>query len=245
MQFVHGGMTGKARQASRKKKEKFAQPMRRGILPPVGSRCASSEDEGEISGRRVHPVRKLLFVALFFVTAAQVNAVILQVNLQGTAGTGLLFGNEPGVSSGGSGGETGAGITYDDVSNLLDVTNVGWGSSQGFTDLSSLANNSHIHGPTASNNGNGFTETTGVLFTLNRSSNAVTGGTFTNPLITLSAAQETDFLNGKYYINIHTQNNGGGEIRGFLVVPEPSSLGLVAVGALTLLRRRHRRIRTA
>jgi hypothetical protein len=60
--------------------------------------------------------------------------------------------------------------------------------------------------------------------------------------LTLSAAQETDLLNGKYYINIHTANNGGGEIRGFLVaVPEPSGALLGAAGLGLLACRCQRR----
>ena len=110
--------------------------------------------------------------------------------------------------------------------------NAGWGSSQGFTDLSSLANNSHIHGPTAGNLGNdgtgNFKQTAGVLVTLTRSSDAVTGGTFTTPPITLTAAQRTDLFNGKYYINIHTVNNPGGELRGFLVPGYTVSIALAA-----------------
>ena len=169
------------------------------------------------------------------------NAEIIQFSLQGVAGVGLLPGNEPGSVTGGTGGEIGAGITFDDVTNLLTISNVGWGSSQGFTNLSSVANNSHIHGPTTSNNGAGFTQTAGVLFDLTRSSNAVTGGTFTNAPIALTAAQETDLLNGKYYINIHTANNGGGEMRGFIFpVPEPTVAGLLALGLSAVLVRRRR-----
>ena len=184
---------------------------------------------------------RVLLVLGFAAVAAQVNAAIIPFDLQGTAGVGLLPGNEPGSIGGGTGGEIGAGISYDDVLNLLTL-NVGWGSSQGFTDLSSLANNSHIHGPTASNNGSGFTQTAGVLFTLTRSSNLATGGVFTDAPILLTAAQEIDLLNGKYYINVHTTNNGGGEIRGFLVaVPEPGTVtlvGLSVVGLLAVIRRK-------
>jgi CHRD domain/PEP-CTERM motif len=181
-----------------------------------------------------------ILASLAFATSA--HAVIIPFDLVGTAGPGLLPGNEPGSLTGGTGGEIGAGITYDDVANLLDLTNVGWGSSQGFTDLSSLANNSHIHGPVANNNGNGFTQTAGVAINLTRSSNAVTGGTFTNPTHTLTPAQEIDLLNGKFYINIHTATNGGGELRGFLVpVPEPSTAGLIALGVAGLVARRRNR----
>lgn len=172
--------------------------------------------------------------------AASANAATIAFDLIGTAGSGLLPGNEPGSIVGGTGGEIGAGLLYDDVTNLLTL-NIGWGSSQGFTDLSSLANNSHIHGPTASNNGNGFTQTAGVLINLGRSSSAITGGTFTPNTVTFTEAQEADLLNGKMYVNLHTTTNGGGEIRGFIVpspVPEPASVALLAFGGLALVRRR-------
>ena len=180
-------------------------------------------------------MKKLLVLpALLILATVSAQAAIIDFDLKGIAGFGLLPGNEP-IASGGTGGEIGSGITFDDATNLLTL-NIGWGSSQGFTDLSSTATASHIH-VTASNNGAGFTQTGAVLFTLTRSTNAVTGGTFTGPsnAITLTAAQKTDLFNGKYYVNIHTANNGGGELRGFLVpVPEPGTLlwgaavGLVA-----------------
>jgi hypothetical protein len=60
----------------------------------------------------------------------------------------------------------------------------------------------------------------------------------------LTAAQETDLLAHLWYVNIHTSTFPGGEIRG-QVVPEPStlvlvSLGAAAVGACALRRRRRR-----
>ncbi|MGJ8696801.1 MAG: CHRD domain-containing protein [Verrucomicrobiaceae bacterium] len=173
---------------------------------------------------------------------------IIQFDLIGTAGAGLLFGNEPSVASGGSGGEIGGGITYDSATSILDLSNVGWGSSQGFDDLTSSVTGAHMHFTSNANGNNGsadFTQTGGVVFGLTASSTATTGGTFSN-LVDLDnlpdpAQKKADLLNGKWYINIHTSNNGGGEIRGFLVaVPEPSTslFGALAFGALALRRRR-------
>lgn len=192
-------------------------------------------------------MKKILVTTLLAAALVQLNAAIVPFDLLGTAGPGLLFSNEPAVASGGTGGEIGAGIFLDNTLHILTV-NVGWGSSQGFTDLSSAANNSHIHVTAANfgNNGAGdFRQTGAVLFTLTRSSSLASGGFFTTPssIITLTLAQESDLLNGRYYINVHTLNNGGGEIRGFLVqaVPEPSTIALGALGGLVLLARRFRR----
>ena len=81
-------------------------------------------------------------------TTTQVNAATISYDLLGAAGAGLLPGNEPGTIIGGTGGEIGAGISLDDVTNILTI-NVGWGSGNGpFTDLSSNVSNQHIHGPT-------------------------------------------------------------------------------------------------
>ena len=186
----------------------------------------------------------LLSLALCLPLVPSAQAAIFNFDLIGTAGSGLLPGNEPGSVIGGTGGEIGAGIFFDNVANLLTI-NVGWGSSQGFTDLSSLATNSHIHGPTALANGNGFTQTAGVLFTLTRSSNLVTGGTFTSAPLSLSVSQAADLNAGKFYINLHTANNPGGEMRGFLVaapIPEPAEYamllaGLALVGAIARKRK--------
>jgi hypothetical protein len=47
---------------------------------------------------------------------------------------------------------------------------------------------------------------------------------------------------GRAYFNIHTTSFGGGEIRGFLVVPEPSSgcLVLIGLGVIALASRKRR-----
>ena len=53
---------------------------------------------------------------------------------------------------------------------------------------------------------------------------------------TTFAAQLNNILTGNAYINFHTSQFGGGEIRGFLtVVPEPSSLVLLGAGLLCIV----------
>jgi CHRD domain/PEP-CTERM motif len=48
------------------------------------------------------------------------------------------------------------------------------------------------------------------------------------------ANAETNFIagliNGETYLNIHTTQFGGGEIRGFVSIPEPATLALLALG---------------
>lgn len=57
------------------------------------------------------------------------------------------------------------------------------------------------------------------------------GGTFASAETALAAALAT----GRSYWNIHTDKHTGGEIRGFLVlIPEPASGALVALGLATL-----------
>lgn len=188
-------------------------------------------------------MKRIVLSALLIglIPVIEMGAASFEFDLSGTAGAGLLPGNETHiVTGGGTGGEIGGGITLDSDTNQLTI-NIGWGSGSGFVDLSGDATAAHIHGATASSGANGFTETAGVLvnlsgiLTVSASSGGLSGA------IVLTDAAETDILAGRTYINIHTLTNGGGEIRGQLIaVPEPGTYALVfglGCGVFTFFRR--------
>jgi CHRD domain/PEP-CTERM motif len=66
------------------------------------------------------------------------------------------------------------------------------------------------------------------------------GGTTASAEAALAAA----LLAGEAYLNIHTDLFQGGEIRGFLIVPEPTSIVMLALGFIGVLevRRRTRKV---
>ena len=131
------------------------------------------------------------------------------------------------VGGTGSAGIGSATLTFDTMANLLS-----WSGS--FSGLGSAYLSSHFHGPAAPGlNANIRVVITVVLDPGNLS------GTF-NGSATLSAGQATDLLNDLWYINIHSAVLTGGEIRGQVLVPEPTTASLLALGT-TLLLLAHRR----
>lgn len=176
----------------------------------------------------------LLSLAALLGASLAASAAVIQFDLAGVGGPGLLATNEQPPATGGTpgtGGEIGAGISYDDASKVLTV-NVGWGSGNGFTDLSGDATGAHIHGNADQ------TQTAGVIFGMGTGlSPSASNGSISYTTPALDAQQEADLFDGLWYVNVHTAANGGGEIRGNLV-PEPSALLLGAVGLAGLMRRR-------
>ncbi len=175
-----------------------------------------------------------------------VSASIIQFDLLGRSGAGMRFDNENVASASGSGtgGEIGAGISFDDVSKVITI-NVGWGSGKGFTDLTGTVTAGHIHQAANSL----FTTNGGVIVGLDGATpgfnSSATNGGWTNTTATLNAVQEAALNSGFLYLNAHTAANGGGEIRGNLIaVPEPSSMVLFGLAGMGAAFARFRRKKT-
>ncbi len=172
-------------------------------------------------------MHRLRFVTAFVVVivglclfASPVEAAIFEL-------TSMIDGLQTVPPTGSSG--TGSGvITYDDATSELSW-DISWGG------LSGPVSVMHFHGPAAPGSNAGVQVNIGGI-----------SGT-TSPTIgstNISAGQAADLLSDLWYINIHTSQFPGGEIRGqVLLVPEPAGIALVAGGILAvgLLVRRRRR----
>lgn len=154
----------------------------------------------------------------FLSTFALAQADVIEFDLSPAgmdAAVGLKPANEfPTVAnSTGSGNEISAGIVFDTTTSTLTFA-MGYGSSAGFTDLTGAATALHIHGPAA------IGSATGVLFDLAPvhfpAAIPAQGGLIFGSVI-YSPAQATDLLAGLNYVNIHTDANRDGEIRGQLI----------------------------
>jgi len=190
-------------------------------------------------------------------SASSLNAALFNLDLQGNAGFGLLPGNEvgsntpvdPGPNTSTSfGGEIGSGFVLDTTANTLefafDFTLTG-GST-----LADVASGIHLH--LVSDSSDPFNSTGPIGFNLNAGTDpnialnqgpvaiGATGGTLAGLISNLTPGEEQDFLDGNYYVNIHTNNFSGGELRAN-VVPEPSVygvvIGFIALGVVSYRRR--------
>jgi hypothetical protein len=184
----------------------------------------------------------LLFLSLIGWSA---DAAIVDFNLSppGTgSGVGLSPLNEvpPVTNSIGSGGALPPGIFLNTVTRELGFT-MGYGSSAGFTDLTAPASALHFHAPAPAGSN------AGVIINLQPyhlpAPNPALGGQILG-IVTLTTNQVDFFLNGLVYVNVHTTNFPGGEIRGqvipvatnlppVLVCPAPTNAECATVTTLT------------
>ena len=98
--------------------------------------------------------------------------------------------------------------------------------------LSSPETGAHIHGPAPPG------MEAGVIFTL------PLGTPKTGTIVGLTSEQQTQLLSGLMYVNVHTTDFSGGEIRG-QIVPEPSTFALATLALVGLLAYGWRRRRRA
>ena len=108
---------------------------------------------------------------------------------------------------------------YDDVTNSLNYS-ITW------MDLTSTVTNMHFHVAPVGVSG-------GVDLGI--------PGPWSSPQVgsaTLTVSQETNLLSGNWYVNVHTTNYTGGEIRGQVIVnsvPIPAAVWLFGSGLLSLV----------
>lgn len=129
----------------------------------------------------------------------------------------------PGNASAGTGSGT---VSLDDVANTITV-------NENWTNLAGNASASHIHTGAVGVSGPVTFGFTGVP--------SASAGSIPQQVFSVTAAQISALQAGNMYFNVHSSAFSGGEIRGQIAaVPEPASLGLIGMGAITLLARRRR-----
>jgi hypothetical protein len=118
------------------------------------------------------------------------------------------------TNSTGSGDTVSGGIVFNTDSNTLQFA-IGYGSADGFTDLTGPPVGMHIHGPAPAG------QNAGILIDLGPynfpAPNPTNGGVIIGQLVVPSDLV-SNLLAGLNYINIHTALNPNGEIRGQLIV---------------------------
>jgi hypothetical protein len=140
------------------------------------------------------PVLAMLISFSLFTSSCKKDTATKNTTMYNIAATLSGAQEVPAVTTNGTGTVTG---TYDASTNTL-AYNVSW------SNLSGNATLAHFHGPAAAGTNAGVV----IPFTLTAGATSVSGTT------TLTDAQETDFLNGLWYANVHTAAHGSGEIRG-------------------------------
>ena len=161
-------------------------------------------------------MKTAVFVLIAAALSTQAALIKFELSPAGTdAAVGLSPLNEvpAATNSTGSGGLVSGGVTLDTDTLIMDVA-IGYGSAAGFTDLTGPATAAHFHGPA------GPGTNAGVVVSLVPihfpAANAALGGVIVGKLA-ISTNALTDLLAGLNYVNIHTANYPGGELRAQLI----------------------------
>lgn len=160
---------------------------------------------------------RVLVLGLVLALPARAALIKFQLSPPGTDNAvGLSPSNQvPQASaSTGSGGEISAGIIYFDTDASILQVAVGYGSAAGFTDLTGPAIAMHIHGPA------GPGTNASVLVSLvpyNFPASNLTNGGVIYGNVPWPTNDTAALLAGLTYLNIHTPEFPGGEIRGQLI----------------------------
>jgi hypothetical protein len=178
-------------------------------------------------------IATLFFVAVGVIDASEGQADIVVFKLTGVAGEGLLGGNVTNAppTDAGSGGMGPTGLQLDTDMNILHI-DIEWGSDNGYSDMSGLVTMVHLHGLTDDPAPQSFNQiSTNILVNVGQLgvfNNSPTDGSVTGNFF-LADADVAGLLEGRTYLNVHTNLNSMGEIRGYLVVvPEPGLMGPAA-----------------
>ena len=169
-------------------------------------------------------------------------ADVVEFTLQGSAGGGVTAANEPGDTGNGS-GDLRTNAIYDTDTNMFSL-DVGWGSGNGFADLTSAASLVNLHFVEDGVPPDVFEQSGSAFLTFDEVDESPLSGGVTNTVEILEE-READLLAGRVYLHIHTDDISGGEARGYFIsqaVPEPGSasiLGLAAIGLFVRRRRDH------
>jgi len=184
------------------------------VVAPVAAMLSS-----QIAVNRIVEIMKkqiAVLTSLVLLAAGSARAVQFDLSPAGTdVATGLSPLNQvPAVTnSTGSGNELFGGINFN--TNTLTLTlALGYGSAAGFSNLTASASAMHIHGP-ASPGTNGPVVADLVPYLFLPQDPALGGIIFGQVVIPTN--EVANLLAGLHYINIHTTNNPGGEIRGQLI----------------------------